>query len=87
MLETAAHLLPWLGILGVLLAWHEDNKRHEALTKSVLDRVSTSPRLELRPAEPVTASSGERLYIADHIADDEAWNDYRGEPRDEDDEI
>lgn len=45
---------------------------------AMLDRISTEPRLELRPASTAVVEPSTRKYIADHPADDEAWNDYRG---------
>lgn len=50
---------------------------------AMLDRISTEPRLEIRPTATSTeAPSKERIYIADHSGDDEAWNEYRGEEED-----
>ena len=47
---------------------------------ALLDRVSTAPRIELRHVEPVPEpDTNAKHYIADHIADDAAWNEYRGE--------
>lgn len=84
MITAAAFLALWLANAGVLLAWHLDNKRHAAQTQAILDRISTEPRIELRPApvQPVAAPDT-RKYIADHSTDDEAWNDFRGVPDDE----
>jgi hypothetical protein len=47
---------------------------------ALLDRVSTAPRIELSRAELTPEpDSSTRRYIADHVADDAAWNEYRGE--------
>jgi hypothetical protein len=47
----------------------------------LLARISTEPRIELRRTQaPAQVELGQRHYIADHEADDTAWNEYRGEP-------
>lgn len=49
---------------------------------AMLDRVHTA-ELQLDPASPaVVIDPAERKYIADHVADDQAWNEYRGEDGD-----
>lgn len=46
---------------------------------AMLERISTEPRFELRPASTAVADPSQRKYIADHPADDAAWNEFRGE--------
>lgn len=43
---------------------------------AMLDRISTSPRIEVRPA--VATGLSERPYISDEPYHDGAWNDLRG---------
>lgn len=63
---------------------HAAELRSARQIDAMLDRLSTEPRLQMRPAEAHPAPElGARKYIADHPADDEAWNDYRGEPAEE----
>jgi len=81
---TAAFITSWLAVAAVLVAWHLDQRRHDAQVRAILDRVSTEPRIELRPAyHPPIPDTAARKYIADHEADDAAWNEYRGEPQEE----
>lgn len=52
---------------------------------AMLDRISTEPRLELRPASgSVVIDPKVRKYITDHEADDQAWNEYRESSEDGD---
>lgn len=84
---TALIILAWLGIPATLLAWHLDNRRQAALLRDVLDRISTESRLEMAPApRALTPEPSTRKYIADHMADDAAWNEYRGDPVEADEE-
>jgi hypothetical protein len=63
---------------------HAAELRSEQQINALLDRISTAPRIEVRPAESAPqVKLGERRYIADHQADDAAWNEYRGEPAEE----
>lgn len=62
-----------------LVAQRDAHKRSVQQIDAVLARVSTEPRLELRPAASSTKPTTERTYIADHPSDDDAWNEYRGE--------
>lgn len=52
---------------------------------ALLDRVTTEPRLHLRPApQPEQPRpSGQKLFISDTPEDDEHWNDTVGEPRED----
>lgn len=59
--------------------------RSEQQINALLDRISTAPRIEVRPTvEAPQVKLDERHYIADHQADDHAWNEYRGEPAEAD---
>jgi len=79
-----AFITSWLAAAAVLVAWYLDNRRQANLLRDVLGRVSTEPRIELRPAyHPPIPDTAARKYIADHEADDAAWNEYRGEPQEE----
>jgi hypothetical protein len=83
-MQTALFWASWLALLAVLVAWHLDQRRHDAQVRAILDRVSTEPRIELRPAyHPPTPDTMVRKYIGDHEADDAAWNEYRGEPQED----
>lgn len=46
---------------------------------AMLDRISTSPRIEVLPAKAPPVNPEERLYFsdADSEAEQEAWNEYR----------
>jgi hypothetical protein len=56
-------------------------RHHERATNALLARVQSNTKLVLGPTMATSPHTPEeRLYIADHEADDEAWNDYRGEP-------
>ena len=46
----------------------------------LMDRVSTTPRLELRGPDKPPAPPSERAYISDFEYDDERWNEHRGAP-------
>jgi hypothetical protein len=83
-MQIALFISSWATVGLVLLMWYFDNKRQDEALKDVLDRISTEPRIELRPRvpEPITEPSARR-YIADHEADDAAWNEYRGEPQED----
>lgn len=51
---------------------------------AMLDRISTAPRLDLDTAvKAKPALTSDRTYIADHAGDDAAWNEYRGEPEED----
>jgi hypothetical protein len=78
---TAALIAPWFAVIGVLVAWHLDQKSQDRQMADLLARISTEPRIELRRTQaPAQVELGQRHYIADHEADDTAWNEYRGEP-------
>lgn len=71
-----------------------EDARHAAELRSyqqidaMLDRISTSPRIEVRP--PVDKVDLEtRKYFSDTDTPDdvEAWNEYRGEPSNEEAEV
>jgi hypothetical protein len=80
----AAFIASWTTVGLTLVLWFLDQKRHEAQVRDLLDRISTEPRLELRPASRTPAPNPDaRTYIADHEADDAAWNEYRGDGEDE----
>lgn len=86
-MEIALFASSWVAVGAVLLAWHLDQKRHDQQVCEILDRISTEPRLEMRPTTDAPKLDPEaRRYIADHEADDAAWNDYRGEPQEDDTE-
>lgn len=76
----------WIAVFSVLFAWNRDQRRHEESMRSLLDRIATEPRIEVRPAvtAPVPSASA-RKYIADHPADDAAWNEFRGDPEEDSD--
>lgn len=60
--------------------------RSEQQIDTMLARVSTTPRLEIKEADTPRPAidPNERLYISDLPTDDEAWNDHLGADPDED---
>lgn len=55
-------------------------RSHEQID-AMLDRINTSPRIEVRPPLAPKVDLAERTYIADH--DVAAWNEHVGEPVEE----
>lgn len=69
-------------------AKHAAELRSDEQIDAMLARVA-SRQIELRPATPVhDIDPDARLYIADtDVSGDAAWNDFRGEPEPESDDI
>lgn len=64
-------------VAGVLVAWYFDQRRHEALVRDILDRVSTSPRVEFRSTIPsMPAPSQDPPYVSDLPYHDEVWDEF-----------
>lgn len=67
---------------------HADDARHASELRSaeqidaILDRISTSPRLEVLPVTGGDVDPDERKHFSDFDTEIEqdAWNEYRGEP-------
>jgi hypothetical protein len=49
---------------------------------AMLDRISTSPRLEVHEPAPPLPDPTERPYISDFPYEDERWNDFRTPDKD-----
>lgn len=56
---------------------HATEIRSAQQLDALLDRISTAPRIEVRPAHQVTTDPTAKHYITDEPYMDEAWNDYR----------
>lgn len=83
-MEIALFASSWAAVGLVLLAWHLDQKRHDEQMREILGRISTEPRIEFRAAvDAPKTDPAARKYIADHQADDEAWNEFRGDGQEE----
>lgn len=61
---------------------HAAELRSEQQINAMLDRVSTSSRVELIPGSGQVDLEA-RKYITDEAHDDEHWNDFRNVPEDE----
>lgn len=72
-------------IAGQQVALLLQARRFEAAIDRLLARISTEPRVVVRPAVPQPdVDPGNRQYISDEPYDDARWNEYRGEaPEDE----
>lgn len=81
----------WKRAVGLALAQESRALDRAAATElrsaqqidAMLERISTQPRLEIAPGSAQKPPLQERRYIADHPADDVTWNEYRGEPSDD----
>lgn len=60
-------------------AAHAAELRSKEQIDAMLDRINTSPRIEVRPPAIPEIDPNERTYIPDY--DVEAWNDHVGEPQ------
>lgn len=68
---------------AALDAMHAAELRSVKQIDAMLDRISTAPRLDLSESKLPTAPTSDRKYIADHAGDDAAWNEFRGEPEED----
>lgn len=68
--------------IAALVIQHIANQRSLDALAAMLDRVSTEPRIEVRPmATPAPRPEPHSLrYIPDTPDADTAWNEWRGEP-------
>ena len=63
---------------------HAAELRSSQQIDAMLERISTAPRLDLSAASAVRPVDPEqKTFISDLPYDDERWNDYRGEPTEE----
>lgn len=86
----------WVTRLENTRAWRErahraEDAKHAAELRSaeqidaMLDRISASSRIELSGGAVAQADPSARLYIPDTPDADAEWNDYRGEPAEDED--
>lgn len=71
-----AVVLTWLAIVGVLIAWHLDNRNHAAQVQSILDRVASSPQTVLLPHADATPLADEVTYVSDLPYHDDLWDEF-----------
>ena len=82
------YVLSLAAMLLIIRMWREDNRVHEAMINSLMNRLSTEERLVLTTLEPGPAAPdpGTPKYITDEPYMDTAWNEYRGVEETQEDE-
>lgn len=74
---VAAFIISWLAVVAVLVAWYFDQRAHEAQVRNILDRISTSPRIEVQPSGHIHPPiAPEPAYVSDLPYHDEAWDEF-----------
>lgn len=87
--SVALNLALWVTRLENTKVWRQRARDAEDARKAaelrsgeqidaMLERISTSPRLEVLPASAPPVDPGERRFISDLPYDDAAWNEFRG---------
>lgn len=89
--SLAGNLVQWRAGRAQVAHWRfnaarEADARHAQEVRSarelhdLVERIGTSPRIELREHKPAPVDPDTPKYISDEAYHDEAWNEWTGEP-------